>query len=74
MLYICTKFCQSTSKGFRVTDLNSRINARVVVNVDLQKYGRMNGRKMGFLYLAMPGGPGFDTWSGNILSFLLPLF
>ena len=33
-LYICTKFCESISKGFTVTDLNSRVNARVVTNVD----------------------------------------
>ena len=36
MLYICTKFGQSTgiSKDFRVTDLDSRVDTRVVVNVD----------------------------------------
>ena len=34
MLYICTKFGASISKGFRVTDLNSRVNIRVVANVD----------------------------------------
>ena len=40
MLYICTKFCGSISKGFRVTDLNSTLNARVVANVDA---GRTHG-------------------------------
>ena len=34
MLYICTKFGQSISKDFRVTDLDSRVDTRVVVNVD----------------------------------------
>ena len=34
ILYICTKFCQSISKGFRVTGPDSRIDARVVTNVD----------------------------------------
>ena len=33
-LYVCRKFCQSISKGFRVTDPNSRDDARVVANVD----------------------------------------
>ena len=30
MLYICTKFCESISKDFRVTDPKSRVAARVV--------------------------------------------
>ena len=30
MLYICTKFCESILKGFRVTDLNSTVYTRVV--------------------------------------------
>ena len=30
MFYICTKLCRSISYGFRVTDLNSRVDARVV--------------------------------------------
>ena len=34
MLYICIKFCQSNSLGFRVRDLNSRDDSRVVANVD----------------------------------------
>ena len=51
MLYICTKFCQSISKGFRVTDPNSRVKARVVANV---KNGRTNGQKIGSLHRAMP--------------------
>ena len=34
MLYICTKFCKNISKGYRVTDLNIRVCARVVANVD----------------------------------------
>ena len=34
MLYICTKFCESISKGLRVTSLNSRVSTRVVANVD----------------------------------------
>ena len=43
---IYTKFCQSISKGFIVTDLNSRVGARVVENID--------GWKIGSLYRAMP--------------------
>ena len=39
MLYICTKFCQSISKGFRVMDLNSRVDARVVANGEERTYG-----------------------------------
>ena len=50
MFYICTKFCRSSSKGFRVTDLNSRVDARVVANVD----GRTYGRKTGSIYRTMP--------------------
>ena len=34
MLYICTNFCVSISKGFRVKDSNIRVNAGVVTNVD----------------------------------------
>ena len=30
MLDICIRFCESISKGFSVTDWNSRIDARVV--------------------------------------------
>ena len=41
MLYIYTKFCQSISKGFRVTDPESRVDARVVTIVDGQMYGRI---------------------------------
>ena len=37
MLYICTKVCESVSKGFRDTGLNSRVNVRVVANVDADK-------------------------------------
>ena len=37
-------------KGFRVTDLDSRVDARVVANVDRQT----NGQKTGSLYHAMP--------------------
>ena len=33
-LYICTKFCESISKGFRVTDLNGRVKAKVLAYVD----------------------------------------
>ena len=36
MLYICTQFCENISKGFRVTDLNIRVSAMVVANVDAQ--------------------------------------
>ena len=54
MLYICTKFCHSITKGFRVTDLEFKVDARVVANV----YGRMdiqtNGQKTGSLCRAMP--------------------
>ena len=41
MLYICTKFCQSISKGFRVTDPDKRVDARVVANVDGQTENRI---------------------------------
>ena len=34
MLFICTKFCQSISKGFRVTDLDNKVDAWMVANVD----------------------------------------
>ena len=51
MLYIFIKFCQSISKAFKVTDLNSRTDPKVVENVD----GRMYKRKTGSLYCAMPG-------------------
>ena len=40
ILDMCAKCCQSISKGFRVTDLNSRGDARVVANVDGRTYGR----------------------------------
>ena len=50
MLYIYTKFCQTISKGFRVTDPNTRVDARVVANVDV----RTKGWKAGSLYRAMP--------------------
>ena len=30
MLYICIKFCQRISKGFRVTDFDSRVDAKMV--------------------------------------------
>ena len=42
MLYICIKFCESTS--------NSRVDATMVANVD----GRTDGRKTRFLFRAMP--------------------
>ena len=54
VFYICTKFCRSSSKGFRVTDLNSRVDARVVANVDGRTDEQTNGRKSGSLYRAMP--------------------
>ena len=44
VFYICTKFCQSISLGFRVTDLNSRVDARVVANVDGRTYGQTYGK------------------------------
>ena len=50
MFYICTKICLSISLGFRATDLHTRVDARVVANVD----GRTNGLKTGSLYRAMP--------------------
>ena len=43
VLYLYQKnlyFCRSSSKGFRVTDLNSRVDARLVANVDGRTYGR----------------------------------
>ena len=52
MLYICTKFCESISKGFSVTDLSSRVNARVVANVDARwKDTRRNRQKTGSLHI-----------------------
>ena len=45
MLYICTKFCQSISYSFMVMDLDSRIDAKVVANVDGRTYGPTNGQK-----------------------------
>ena len=36
MLYICTKFCQSISEAFRVTDPDSRVDPRVVANDDVR--------------------------------------
>ena len=50
VFYSCTKFCRSSSKGFRVTDLNSKVDTRVVANVD----GRTYGRKTRSLYRALP--------------------
>ena len=53
MLYICTKFCESISNGFRVTDLNSRVNTMVAANVDagqtdgqtdIQTHAQMDGK------------------------------
>ena len=58
MLYICIKFCESNSKGFRATDLlNNRVNIRVVANVDARQIDGhmdtcMNGWKTGSLYRA----------------------
>ena len=46
MLHICTKICQSISKGFRDTDLDSRVDTRVVANID----GRTNVCKTRSLY------------------------
>ena len=56
MLYIYTKFCERISKGFRVTDLNSKVNTRVVANVtpDGWKYRRTHGQKTRSLIGAMP--------------------
>ena len=47
MLYICTKFCKSISKGFRVTDPDGRVDARVVANVDGRTYIRTDVRTDG---------------------------
>ena len=51
MFYICTKLCKSIPQDFRVTDLDSRVDARVVANVDS---GRTNRQNTGSLYHAMP--------------------
>ena len=40
-------FCQTISKGFRVTDLDSRVDARVVANADGRTDGCMVGRTDG---------------------------
>ena len=55
MLYICTKFCEIISKGFRITDLNSRVKARVVANVD-ERMDACTDERMDnqILYCAMP--------------------
>ena len=45
--YICINFCKSISQGFKVTDLNSGVDARVVANVDGQTDGCSNGRMDG---------------------------
>ena len=51
MFYTCIKFQENIAKGFRETDLNSRVNAKVVANVD----GQTNERtESGSLYRAMP--------------------
>ena len=42
MLNICNKFCQSMSKDFRVTDLNSRVDARVA---NRNTNGQMDGKQ-----------------------------
>ena len=54
MLYICTKFCEIISEGFRVIDSNIRVDARVVTNVDNWIDRHTNGWKTGSLYHAMP--------------------
>ena len=43
VFYICTKVCQSISQGFSILDMNSRVDARVVANVD----GRTDVRTYG---------------------------
>ena len=52
MLYMCTKFQENISEGFKETELNITVDARVVANID----GRTNKRteKPGSLYRAMP--------------------
>ena len=47
MLHICTKFCQTISNGLRATDPNTRVDARVVANVDGWTDVRTKGRKAG---------------------------
>ena len=54
MLYICTKFCHSVTKGSRVTDLEFKVNARVVADVDGHMDIQTNGRKTGSLCRAIP--------------------
>ena len=44
ILDTCATCCQSISKGFTVTDLNSRVDARVVASVDGRTYERMENR------------------------------
>ena len=44
IFHIYAKYCQSISKCFRVTYLNSRVDARVVANVAGRKYERMENR------------------------------
>ena len=54
MLYICTSFAKVSQQGFRVTDLDIRVNARVVATVDGLMYGRTNRQATGSLYHTMP--------------------
>ena len=42
MLYTCTEFSQGFSKVFKVTDPNSKVDARVVAIVDGRIYGTRN--------------------------------
>ena len=71
MLYICTKFCQSISKCFMDTDLDRRVDPRVVANVDGWMGGCMNGWKTGSLYRPMPeaGATKLVAYGGNVFIF-----
>ena len=55
MIYIWAKFYESTLKGFRVTDMDSRVDTRVVAMLAPGRNSeRTNGRKTESLYRAMP--------------------
>ena len=53
-------------------DLNSRIDDRVVANIDGWTYERTNGRKIGSLYRAMPEAGATKKGFSRVKCFLYP--
>ena len=51
MLFMCTKFQENISKGFKETDLKIRVDARLVANVDGRTNEQANGGKTGSLFV-----------------------